>query len=93
MIPHVIHPGEDPLAPFPLALDPRIVLRLVPEPVLLAAEAAFRGLGTGLVSAEVALAVPVPVFSQIACPFFGVLVSARVCGVSGDGGFGTYRGG
>ena len=67
MVAHVVHAREDALAAGPFALDARVVLGLVPDAVLLAAEAALLGLRAALVAAEVVLLVAMPVLAQIAC--------------------------
>ena len=66
VIPHVIDPAEDAFAPFPFALDARVVLRLVSRAVFLAAEAALRRLRARLVAAEEVLVVATEMLSQIA---------------------------
>lgn len=66
MVFHIVHPAEHPTTPLPLALDLRIVLGLVPSPVLLAREPPLRRLRTALVAAEEVLVVPVEVLAQVA---------------------------
>ena len=79
MIPHIIHPAKDPIAPLPLARHARVMLRLVPRPVLLAAEPPLARLRTVLVPAEEVLAVPVEVLAQVARAHEdGLGVAARV---------------